>query len=516
MIEALARFKVTCAEFEVPNENIRIIATEATRNAINSAEYRDRISNATGWTVELLAKEDEGRIGAMGIASSFSTLEGLVLDLGGGSVQITWIMSADGQIQICPQGSVSLPYGAAALMQRLKEIKTKNLLDGEKELSQEISHAFDNALSTLAIPSLLTKAKSEGGLTLYLSGGGFRGWGYILMSQHEVQPYPIPIINGFSIPVSSFHPSTVLSSHQIASTSPTSSDSEGKPPSTFRISSRRASQVPAISLLITSLLSTLPPVKEIHFAQGGVREGILFSSLPHEIQTQDPLIAATLPYAPPSAKKLAQLISTAIPDRDTTNATVPAFLADQNLIQALANLLFLHGSAPKDIRPSAALRCTTTGALASAHGLSHHSRAVLALALFHRWGGELAPCDAEFYRNLVRLVGGGGYGWWAGYIGRVAAAVGELYPAGRVVEGEEKVRWEVGAVDLDGEDEGRELRKVLGKKERKKGGFWVVLTWYGEEYEGEWEVELEKWGKRKRWVDGRGAKVKVIRGGELG
>jgi retrograde regulation protein 2 len=56
----------------VPGNSIRIIATEATRTAINSAEFRKEIKEATGLTVEMLPKEDEGKVGALGIASSFS------------------------------------------------------------------------------------------------------------------------------------------------------------------------------------------------------------------------------------------------------------------------------------------------------------------------------------------------------------------------------------------------------------------------------------------------------------
>jgi retrograde regulation protein 2 len=82
-LEALQRFKITCADFDVPESNIKVLATEATRTAVNSEEYRRQIKVATGWKVEMLAKEMEGRIGAMGVASSFQEVEGLVMDLGG-------------------------------------------------------------------------------------------------------------------------------------------------------------------------------------------------------------------------------------------------------------------------------------------------------------------------------------------------------------------------------------------------------------------------------------------------
>lgn len=83
MLEALLAFKATCADFGVPEANIKVLATEATRTAPNSEDYRKQIREATGWEVEMLAKEMEGRIGAMGVASSLHAVEGLVMDLGG-------------------------------------------------------------------------------------------------------------------------------------------------------------------------------------------------------------------------------------------------------------------------------------------------------------------------------------------------------------------------------------------------------------------------------------------------
>lgn len=66
------------------DKHVRIIATEATRTAVNSEEFRGNILKATGLRVEMLGKEEEGYVGALGVASGFSDVSGLVLDLGGG------------------------------------------------------------------------------------------------------------------------------------------------------------------------------------------------------------------------------------------------------------------------------------------------------------------------------------------------------------------------------------------------------------------------------------------------
>lgn len=50
---------------------------------MNAEEFRRRIRDAVGWEVEVLGKEEEGRVGAWGIASGFRRVEGLVMDLGG-------------------------------------------------------------------------------------------------------------------------------------------------------------------------------------------------------------------------------------------------------------------------------------------------------------------------------------------------------------------------------------------------------------------------------------------------
>lgn len=112
--KAFRRFKSTCKDFGVHDDHIRVLATEATRTAPNADEYMQQLYAATGWKVTLLSKEDEGLLGAYGIASSFDEVRGLCMDLGGGSTQLSWIHTENGQVRTSKE-AVSLPYGAAAL-----------------------------------------------------------------------------------------------------------------------------------------------------------------------------------------------------------------------------------------------------------------------------------------------------------------------------------------------------------------------------------------------------------------
>lgn len=57
---------------------------------MNSSEYIREIQRTLGepWKVDILGKEDEGRIGALGVVSSVGGsegVEGLMMDLGGES-----------------------------------------------------------------------------------------------------------------------------------------------------------------------------------------------------------------------------------------------------------------------------------------------------------------------------------------------------------------------------------------------------------------------------------------------
>lgn len=487
VVRAFKRFARTCSDFGVPDRNIEILATEATRTAPNSEHFRARIRDATGWEVKLLGKGEEGRVGALGIGSSLPEVSGLVMDLGGGSTQLSWLIKKDGEgeVQMPEGGAVSLPFGAAALSRRLGEAEKEGSVG---ELEREVATKVKEAYETLQVPEELKgDAEERGGFTLYLSGGGFRGWGYILLSRHRISPYPIPAINGFSAPRSAF-----LSTDAVKATAQASLDSEAEnADGLFRVSERRATQVPAVAFLIRTLSHALPQVRTIRFCQGGVREGHLFASLPVSIRAQNPLVVATAPYASAaSSAHLPRLLASALPPDSSAGAQddyksvfTPA------LMQAFANLMYIHASHPKDLQATAALRSTTSGVLAGVHGLLHESRALLALLLCARYGSEVPPSDAVFRRNLEALVESPWTLWWVNYLGAVAGLVAEVYPAG-VVEGAEgrvgfEMRWEKG-----------------GKGKVGLGARVGFARGVGEGLEKEVKG-IEKVGKRKRWIGGR-------------
>lgn len=433
VVAAYVRFKSACEDFGVPGGKVKIIATEATRTAKNSEDFRGRIENATGWRIEMLPKEEEGRVGAYGIASSFPELSGLVMDLGGGSTQLSWIISDKGNYKMSDKSSVSMPYGAAALTRRLEE--AGSTFKGYAALRTEVTDNLKAALTDLALPKdLQDKSETKEGLPLYLSGGGFRGWGFVLMDQYPINPYPIPLINGFSVPTSAFHDTAMV--RDAAST---------KGNAMFRISTRRSGQVPAVAFLVSCLADALPSIRNVQFCQGGVREGVWFSQLPPEVRAIDPVVAATAKTATPSMHTIVSVLLSSLP-RDlllSSLITIP-------LVEAFASSLYVQAAYPRDIRASTALRSTTTGHLASAHGLTHTQRACLALLLCERYGGysELQAGDQHLYTRLARLLlytekeialqrGSASASdfstvWLIQYLGAIASLIAGTYPAGIV------------------------------------------------------------------------------------
>ncbi|CCE61678.1 hypothetical protein TPHA_0A06050 [Tetrapisispora phaffii CBS 4417] len=418
---AMKRFKLICEDFGVPETSVRMVATEATREAINSNEFIEAIYNSTGWDVEILARNEEGKTGVYGVVSSFNKISGLYMDLGGGSTQISWIKSLNGEIR---QSStpVSLPYGTGALTKRLNN-------EDKKTLFEEIREAYKNAIQQIDVPQdMIEEAKKKGGFDLFTCGGGLRGMGHLLLSQNI--DYPIQtIISGSCCSYEEF--SSLCDYLLLKGTVP-----YGKDRKIFKVSERRKIQLPAVGLLMSAAFQSLPPIKTIYFSEGGVREGTLYSILPREIRCQDPLIISTRPYAPLLASKYLQLLRTAIPAHNIPD------IVYKRIAPALCNLAFVHSSYPKELQPTAALHIATTGIIAGCHGLSHRARALIGIALCNRWGGDIPEVEEKYMKSLEEVVLRDTNKQqrkriilWTKYIGAIMFVICGVHPGGNIRDG---------------------------------------------------------------------------------
>ena len=110
----------------------RLIATEACRIAVNSAEFMDRVHNEAGLKLEVVGRETEAKLAVSGCASLLDRNcdWALVFDIGGGSSELIWLdLKRLGEqsrrsvhdragVQNCISAWTSLPIGVVTLAER--------------------------------------------------------------------------------------------------------------------------------------------------------------------------------------------------------------------------------------------------------------------------------------------------------------------------------------------------------------------------------------------------------------
>ncbi|GMM44294.1 Rtg2 protein [Pichia kluyveri] len=423
IIRSMRRFKWICEDFGVPSNGVKVVATEATREASNSIEFMNKIFNATGWKVQLLSKEEEGIVGSYGVASSFQEVSGLFMDLGGGSTQLSWIISKNGEVKIS-ETPVSLPYGAAALTNRIKN-------EDINDLFLEIKNNYKMAIEKIQLPKeLLIDLENNNGLKLFCCGGGLRGLGHLLIA-NEID-YPIQtIINGYS---TTFNKVENMSNYLLLKKSIPKLESN----KIFCVSNRREQQLPSVGLLLSAAFESLPKIRTVHFSEGGVREGVLYQMFDKSIKSEDPIITATRPYSPLLAHNYMELLKTGLPK---TNYDLVPEEIENRILPALCNIAFVHCSYPKELQPTAALHVATSGIISGSHGLSHRTRALIGIALCERWGAELPSSEIKYYSNLEKLViesaprRGERMIYWTKLIGKMMHVICGIHPGGNIRPG---------------------------------------------------------------------------------
>lgn len=75
--------------------DVLAVATDALRRATNQADVLQKVQKKTGFEVRILSEEEEARLMALGVVAGFpdQSLEGLVADLGGGSLELVWLVA---------------------------------------------------------------------------------------------------------------------------------------------------------------------------------------------------------------------------------------------------------------------------------------------------------------------------------------------------------------------------------------------------------------------------------------
>lgn len=211
------------------------------------------------------------------------------------------------------------------------------------------------------------------------------------------------------------------------------------------------------------------------------------------VRRQAPLEVATRNYVPGNRKRIQELLESAIPQNSHDGTRTFPHDFGHHVIDAFANVMYVHMFMSKETASTTALYSTSTGIMSSTHGVSHQDRARLALMLQARYRGELPPREIAF-REALRSIISPKDVWWAQYLGRVGYLITCLYPTGRVHSSRPKVLFSA------------EWTANAGKKKNKLG---LVLTISLQKVKSDPSQfkqtikdnvrKIEKAGKKKNW-----------------
>jgi len=399
-VRAIQRLVAIARAMEV--ERIDVIATEATRRAVNGADLVDAIRAATGLETIVLSGKEEATYAAMGVISGFFKPKGLVGDIGGGSLEVSEIIG-----DRVGERMASMPLGALPVKAMMEKgyAEAKNAID---------------AMLRENLPPLLTDP------ILYAVGGGWRGLArvHIAMTQH-----PISVVHGYDLPAGEARELA----KRIAKMSPAEVANLPDAPS------RRTDTLPAAALVMFRVLKILNPERVV-FSSFGLREGWLYSKLDRDEQYLDPLLEGAKSIGVPTARVPAFSAALA---RWTDDLFVGETQSDRRLRLTVCALTDMAWRDHAKVRAQESfLRLLQFPFV----GLTHPERAFIAVAVMARYGGKVDdPIRTIIGKllsdNQIRRAEILGHALLLGH--RFSACVPEILEQGRLRVEADAVRLEV-------------------------------------------------------------------------
>jgi len=339
-LQAIARFRQLAKGMRV--KKLHTVATAAVRDASNGLAFLKRVA-ALGLKPRLLSGPEEAGLAGLGVISAIPRANGIVADLGGGSLELIGVArGAAGE-------GVSLPLGVLRV--------------GDAPDPKALTAAIRDAVAG----SRLAGAARDHGL--YLVGGSFRA-----LAQLDLRAarHPLPIVHQHELV-----PARLPEIEQLIADIP-----RDELKKLSRLSGTRLSALPAASAILEAMIEVLEP-RRVIVSAFGLREGLLYSELDSTRRDEDPLLAAALEIGERLGRfgdhgaALDQWIAPLFPDDD----------ADARRLRLAACLLGdIAWNAHPDYRAERAVDLATHGNWV---GIDARGRAILGRTLCAAFGGEL-------------------------------------------------------------------------------------------------------------------------------
>jgi exopolyphosphatase/guanosine-5'-triphosphate,3'-diphosphate pyrophosphatase len=353
-LQALRRFRALCDLMRV--QKLYVVATAACREARNGREFVAQAERICRTKIDLLSGAREARLTALGVISGFHNPDGVVGDLGGGSLELVRVKGAD------VGSGATLPLGGLALQDRSEQ----SIKKAEKIVKRELAG--------------IAQLQAARGRAFYAVGGTWRALARLHMWQTG---YPLHVMHGYVIPaeearefahlVSRVHPDT-LSHIEV-------------------VPEARRPLLPYAALVLEHIVKNAKP-KEVVFSAFGVREGLLYSLLDAAERKKDPLLAAAADLnqlRSRSPQHGVELVKWTDHFMDSTG--LDESREEKRLRHAACLLADIGWRAHPDYRGEQSMNVI---AHAGFVGIDHPGRAFLALSVFFRHVGvnhdeELSP-----------------------------------------------------------------------------------------------------------------------------
>lgn len=324
--------------------HLEVLATAAVREASDGPAFVAAVGAQCGVRVRVISGLEEAALSADGVLSGIPDAEGVMGDLGGGSVELVPLSAG------AAGAGVSLPLGPLRLADAAGDNpkKARELVD-----------------ATLARVDWLARQR---GRQLYLVGGAWRALARIHMERTN---HPLHVIHHYAIERAALEAFL----RQIAKQGRKQLDK------LTGVSRRRLDAIPNASLLLGRLVAALAP-RRIVFSATGLREGYVFSGLDAGERAADPLLAACRAIAARGRRFGA--------DGDHLLAwTEPLFAADPPGERRLRHAAGLLSDSAWNEHPDYRAEQAFLAAIRLPHGgIDHRGRFLLATMLHSRYGGD--------------------------------------------------------------------------------------------------------------------------------